>query len=205
MSAILFQAWLDSEQDFTQGAQLYASHPEARPALVALFERAGAGPFTSSQLVQEIERLVTEQPPAAAAACAAAAAPTSPAEAVVPPTEDEQEVARLTALRVQLFKEASNRHSTLRHLATNEERLAAACDIKAKFRRLDEIWDQLSYRETHGGWPPVVESVIADDDHATQLKRRNTLRTYISSQRGTREKRAAWQAELAQVERKLNS
>jgi hypothetical protein len=201
MSAIAFQAWLDSEQDFTQGVQLYEAHPEARPALVALLHRSGSGAFTSKQLVQEIERLVAEQPTPAPAA----AAPTSPAEEVAPQTEDEQEVARLTALRVQLFKEASNHHGTLRHLATDEERFAVACDIKAKFRRIDQIWDQLGYREQHGAWPPVVETAIADDDAAGLLRRRNTLRTYISSKRGTNEKRAEWQAELTQVERKLNS
>ncbi|RZK36039.1 MAG: hypothetical protein EOO57_07980 [Hymenobacter sp.] len=202
MSAIAFQAWLDSEQDFPQGVQLYAQHPEARPALLALFERSGPGPFTSKQLVQEIERLAVEQPtpaPVAAAANAAATAPTSPAS-----PEQPADVAPLAAEKLHLFKEASNLHGTLRHLATDEERFKAACTIKANFRRSDEIFDALSYREKHGALPPVVESVIADDDHAGLLKRRNTLRTYISSQRGTNEKRAAWQAELAKVERKLN-
>ncbi|MGI4865436.1 MAG: hypothetical protein ACRYFZ_16050 [Janthinobacterium lividum] len=193
MSAIAFQAWLDGEQDFTQGAQLYARHPEARPALVALLHRSGPGPFTSKQLVQEIERLVTEQP---APAPAAAAAPTSP--------ERPAAVAALEAEKLQLFKESSNLHGTLRHLPTDEERYQAAVTIKKNFRRDDAIWDALSYHKQHGVLPPVVESVIADDDAAGLLRRRNTLRTYISSKRGTNDKRAEWLTELAQVERKLN-
>lgn len=196
MSAIAFQAWLDSEQDFTQGVQLYAQHPQARPALVALFERAGSGPFTNKQLVQEIERLVAEQ-----LAAAPAAAPTSPAGAT--PAQPAG-VAALEAEKRQLFKEASNLHGTLRLLPTDAERYKAACTIKANFRRIDAIWDALSYQQQHGALPPIVESVIADDDRAGLLRRRNTLRTYISSQRGTNEKRAEWAAELTNVERKLN-
>jgi hypothetical protein len=199
MSAIAFQAWLDSEQDFTQGVQLLAQHPEARPAVLALLHRSGPGPFTSKQLVQEVERLVAEQPtppPAAAAANAAAAATTSP--------EQPADVTALEAEKLQLFKEASNLHGTLRLLPSDAERYKAACTIKANFRRIDAIWDALHYHKQHGALPPVVESVIADDDRAGLLRRRNTLRTYISSKRGTNEKRAEWAAELAIVERKLN-
>lgn len=191
MSAIAFQAWLDSEQDFTQGVQLYAQHPQARPALVALFERAGSGPFTNKQLVQEIERLVAEQP---------ASQPTAPAASAEPPAG----VAALEGEKLHLFKQASNLHGTLRLLPTDAARYEAACTIKASFRRIDAIWDALHYREQHGALPPVVVSVIADDDRAGLLRRRNTLRTYASSQRGTREKRAEWAAELADVERRLN-
>lgn len=196
MSAIAFQAWLDSEQDFTQGVQLYAPHPEARPALVALFERAGAGPFTSKQLVQEIERLVAEQP------ADSGAAPAVPAEQ--PAAAQPDDVTALEAEKLQLFKEASNLHGTLRLLPTDADRYKAAVTIKTNFRRIDAIWDALHYREQHGALPPVVVSVIADDDRAGLLRRRNTLRTYISSQRGTHEKRAEWRAELADVGRRLN-
>jgi hypothetical protein len=191
MSAIAFQAWLDSEQDFTQGVQLYAQHPQARPALMALFERAGAGPFTNKQLVQEIERLVAEQPAGPDAAPAA-------------PVEPPAGVAALEGEKLYLFKQASNLHGTLRLLPTDAARYKAACTIKANFRRIDAIWDALSYQQQHGALPPVVVSVIADDDRAGLLRRRNTLRTYISSQRGTHEKRTEWTAELADVERRLN-
>jgi hypothetical protein len=193
MSAIAFQAWLDSEQDFTQGVQLYAQHPEARPALVSLLQRAGAGPFTTSQLVDEMERLVI------------VSVPFMPVAPYVPPTSPElaPELAPLVAERVALFKEASHLHGTLRLLDTDEARFKAACTIKKNFRRIDAIWDAQAYHAEHGGLPPVVETVIAENDPAAWTKRRNTLRTYLSSKRGTREKRAAWQAELAELERKL--
>ena len=195
MSANAFQAWLDSEQDFAQGAQLYAQHLEARPALVGLFARAGANAVTTSQLVQEMERLAPSSPAAVTSPTSAAAPGTAaPAAPELPP-----ELAPLVEERLALFKEASHLHGTLRLLATDEERRLAACTIKKNFRRIDEIWDTQAYHAEHGGLPPAVATVVVEDDPAAWTRRRNTLRTYLSSQRGTREKRAGWQAELAEL------
>ena len=198
MSANAFQAWLDSEQDFTQGVQLYAQHPEARPALVGLLQRAGANSVTTSQLVQEMERLAPTSP-AAVTSPAPAAAPVVPgATPELPP-----ELAPLVEERLALFKEASHEHGTLRLLPTDEERFKAACTIKKNFRRIDAIWDAQAYHAEHGGLPPPVQLVVAEDDPAAWTKRRNTLRTYLSSKRGTREKQAEWRAELDDLERRL--
>lgn len=197
MSAIAFQAWLAGEQDFTQGAQLYAQHPRARPALVALFARAGAGRFTASQLEQELARLLAEEP----------AVSVAPAVAL-PVAELSADVAALTTERLALFKQASHLQGTLRLLPSDAERLTAACTIKANFRRIEEIWDALTYHAQHGALPPVVEAVldaVLAGDPAAQTRRRNTLRTYLSSRRGSDEKRASWAAELAELERRLRA
>ncbi|MGI4870430.1 MAG: hypothetical protein ACRYFX_04540 [Janthinobacterium lividum] len=194
--------WLAGEQDFAQGLELYAQHPQARPALVALMRRGGPGSFTTRQLVQELERLAAAEQPADQVR----ELPATEQPADVAPATAEQlpaDVQALVAERNQLFKEASHLQGTLRLLPSDEDRKQAARTIKKNFRRIDEIWDALAYREKHGALPPVVDSVLVDNDPAAWTKRRNTLRTYLSSQRGTPDKRAAWSAEVAELERRL--
>jgi hypothetical protein len=210
MSAIAFTTWLNSGQDFAEGLALLEQQPNARPAVLSLLRRAGAGSFTSAKLVEEIQRLLDELlTDVAALQVTDVRAVNISAERVqisperVHVDEEPEEVTALVQERIRGFKTASDLHSTLLLLPTDAARAEALATIKQLFARNAEIWDALEYRKKYGVLPATVPTVTPENDPAGQTKRRNTLRTYLSSKRGTEEKRRAWAAELAQVERSL--
>lgn len=201
MSAIAFRAWLNSSQDFSSGLALLTAHPDARPAVLGLLQRAGTGTFTAAKLVEEITRLADDAGDVPLVAMPPAAAPAPLALGDVPP-----EVQELVRERVQCKKEADRLHSQLLLYATDEERYQAALEIKRLYQRNDEIWSILQYREKYGHLPPVVEHVTSAADPAAQRKRLTTLRANISRDRNKphkAEKVAAWRAEVADLERML--
>lgn len=198
MSAIAFRTWLSAGQDYRTGVALLGAHPGARPAVLSLLKRSKDGAFTRSKLVEEISRLadvivnVIEN-------VSVTPAVTSPTAGAV----ETDEVAALVKERTNGFRQAAHLHGQLRLLATNAERATALAEIKRLFARNEEIWDALHYRDRYGVLPAAVPATAAASDPAALTTRRNTLRTYLSSKRGTAEKRLAWAAELAALERSL--
>ncbi len=210
MAAIAFQEWLNSEQDYEVGVNLYAAHPGARPALLRLLQSGGPGPFTSSKLVEEISRLSQELPAALEYSSTPvlhnSTAPVPAAELNEKVADLPADVAELVAEKGRLYSEAMHHRAQLTVLPTREQRYQAALIVKRNFRRIDKIWSDLQYREKYGSLPPAIETVAPAHDPAAQHKRLLTLRTYISHKtRGTEAKRAAWTAEIAELERLLAS
>ncbi|MBC6698071.1 hypothetical protein [Hymenobacter sp. BT190] len=199
MSAIArLRGWLNSGQDYTEGLAL-AEELCSNQALLKLL-RAGANSFTTRKLGEELARISQALPDAAVQDLIRLVVATA-----APKVEKPADVAALEAERIAGFKEASQLHAQLRRIPAVAERFEVAKRIKSLFRRNDEIWGHLSHYQEHGHLPPVLPEKPALDlqDRAVITLRRNTLRTYLSSKRGTPEKRALWAAERDDLDRRL--
>jgi hypothetical protein len=112
----------------------------------------------------------------------------------------------LRRLRLADFKRAAYLKSRLELMSSDDERFTAACEIRQLWRNNAKSWDDEAYFLEHGYLPPENSAAPALDltNIGAVTTRRNTLRTYISGQRGSAEKRATWAAELLQLNRILD-
>ncbi len=67
-------------------------------------------------------------------------------------------------------------------------------------------WDKLDYFDEHGKWPELSNPLVVMTDPIELMKRRNTLRTYISGYKSGKRKGpiAEWEAELDIINKKLS-
>lgn len=196
MAAILLleavKTWLAGPRDYAAGVALYA-----RCGTNELLKRtlnSGPTPFNIRKLAEVLEQLAATPAPDVAAAPVPGAAP-------VALVDDPPEVQALIAERTTGFKEGARLQSQLELMATDDERLEAAIRIREIIDRNEQIWHALEHYKATGllPAPPAAETVVVrpmPEAPAAQLRRRNTLRTYISDGRGTPEKQAAWRAEM---------
>lgn len=91
-----------------------------------------------------------------------------------------EELQKMIAEKGELYRQATHLHSRLMHLPTDKERAKDADLIVQKYRRIMEIWAEVDYYEEYKIMRPKSLMDIANFTIIQLLKRRNTLRTYIS-------------------------
>ena len=195
MAATAFQAWLDAGEDYETGRAVYAQRG-SNTTLKKLLE-LGPTAYNRKRLRLALAELIEEAPAVAPATSLVFTKPAAPASKYPP------EVQLLVEEKLACFKEAAHLQAQLRVLATDAQRLAAAKQIKALMRRNQQLWDDINHFDEHGHLPPAVPIAQLPQEPADMLQRVKTLATYISSKRGTEEKRAAWRAEKLELERRL--
>lgn len=185
----LFQQWLTGSGSYAAGVALYAQHGPS--AVLKRMFALGPTPFNQKKLREALEAL------------ASAPAPTMRrGPSATPPPEYRA----LIDERIRSFREAQHLQARLELLPNDAERLAAAIRIRDIFDRNEAIWTAIQHYELHGHLPaptPTVDPAAIPPLPNTisgLVKRRNTLRTYISSKRGDADKEALWRAEMAQIE-----
>ena len=99
-----------------------------------------------------------------------------------------------------LFKEQSDLHSKLDATEREDDRRELCLQILKLDKQVSSGWDNLDYYKEHGCFKPV--SVKPELTPVELVKRRNTLRSYVSREKNE-EKLAAFKLELEQVEEAL--
>ena len=125
---------------------------------------------------------------------------------VFPEKEVKTEVADLVEEWKKLYKEASFLQQKLLSLDKEPRRLAAL-KILELFDDITDIWDRLKHFDDTGTLPEERHSMdIKLTSKEDLLKRRNTLRTYISKARAgikPTDRIAGWEMEIKQIEKLL--
>lgn len=104
------------------------------------------------------------------------------------------------------YKEANHYFETIGFLATAEERKEAAFKILDLMDEVERIWEEKDFIKKHGQSPDFPDQGIESLTIAQMTTRINTLRTYISkANKGklNKEKIPAWEAEKAELERRV--
>lgn len=95
-------------------------------------------------------------------------------------SEFEQTIKDLRIEKSKLLQEASNAHHELTGLYNQKSRLIRAQLIHANWKRIGEIWEILDYIEQYNRLPAYMEKADNFELGADLIKRRNSLRTYVS-------------------------
>ncbi|UZR95941.1 hypothetical protein [Chondrinema litorale] len=106
----------------------------------------------------------------------------------------------------QLYKEASFLQQKLLNYSETE-RMAAAFIILDYFDEIHDIWDDLKTFENTGALPRRDKKSFEMTDLQSLLRRRNTLRTYLSKAkkgRLSKENIAEWEEEIRQIEKLIS-
>lgn len=91
-----------------------------------------------------------------------------------------EELQKMIAEKGELYRQTTYMHSQLMHIATDKERAKAADTIVLKYRRIMEIWAEVDYFEEFKIMKPKSRMDISQFTVIQLIKRRNTLRTYVS-------------------------
>lgn len=217
MSIPGIERWLNQpNRDYTTGVSLYRRYGNSRFVLDLLSQ--GADEYNQQRLVQELRQLnVSLSLPSVPAT------PAEPTDAVFSSLEaytrfsvPQQEPIRSEELPESLqllvvekssrYKQCCSLHQRLEYMPSDKERAAAAQLICDHFRRIDEIWQQLDYYQRHKIIRPKHGKDLSSFNMATLLKRRNTLRTYISRLRKAPDtpQYIQYSAELEAVQRMID-
>jgi hypothetical protein len=231
----VLRAWLDGRQPYAQGVELVRQHspagqlvallqqgenPFTRRKLRAELERLAAELQLATTQRLAGQKLATRRPaghvlattpPAGHVLATSRPQPghvlATTEHVATPEAPAAAELVALRAARLQGFKRASYLKSRLELMSTDQERYTAACEIRQLWRDNARSWDDEAYFLQYGFMPPPAPVAPGLDvtNIALVTKRRNTLRTYVSGQRGTPEKKAAWSAELLELDRILDN
>lgn len=215
--------WINNPSDFNTGLELYQKYG-TRHHHVKMVANRGDTPANRQDLIYELGKLVGRDEIVPVAVLE----PVSATPAKLTAYVSVQEVASSQKGKIEfppeveaLRKEAidkKNRASFLHHQVftknyeSKEERAKDSNEILDLMDEVKSSWDKIDYFKEHGKLPEVPEPVakVLSDNPIELLMRRNTLRTYISSARkGNHPRRKpehipAWEAEIEQIELKLN-
>jgi hypothetical protein len=210
----LINAWLNSRQDYDQGLALAKAHGVGGPQLALL--QSGRNKYTQGKLrtaLKELhEQLVAEagQPVARAAQVLDVASPAPVPAAAAAPAEAPPELVELRKRRAQTFKQANHHFGQMRVATPGPERKEHAKAVKRLFRENAALWNAEAYYLEYGYLPQATVATFDRTDLRAVEKRRNTLRTYLSSAKGggrairKPEQVATWKAELLELDLILN-
>ena len=107
---------------------------------------------------------------------------------------------KLVVEKSSLYKQCCSLHQRLEYMPSDKERAAAAALICDHFHRIEEIWQQLDYYQQHKIIRPKHGKDLTQLSLTTLIKRRNTLRTYMS-----RLKKATGSAQYIQYSTELEA
>mgnify|MGYP000088406831 CR=1 FL=1 len=105
-----------------------------------------------------------------------------------------------------LYKEANHYFESLGYLATDEECKEAAFKVLDLMDEVEEIWEKKDFLAKHGELPEYAAPGVDEWSESDLIKRRNTLRTYLSKAKNGKLKKEnipTWRAELDDLERRL--
>lgn len=105
-----------------------------------------------------------------------------------------------------LYKEANYYHAQLDVVQTDEERLDLAFKILDQMDEVQKLWERRDFVKQYGVSPDYEFQGLESMSMPKLITRRNTLRSYISkAKKGVlnTDKIPEWEAEMAEVERKL--
>ncbi|GAB2780419.1 hypothetical protein GCM10027275_24950 [Rhabdobacter roseus] len=181
------EAWL-AEPVYWTGVELYQAHG-SNAVLKRLFAGSSDG-YNKRKLTEELARILDEA---------------REREAAKPVVEETDEIRTLKARGAALMDERSALKERARTLISQgttqgDELKEMAHRLAYGLRQeLDDVYGRVKFWETHGYLPETSEAAV--QSVADLVKRRNTLRTYLTPSRGgTPEKIRLWQAELFEKE-----
>lgn len=113
---------------------------------------------------------------------------------------------QLVVEKSALYKKCCSLHQRLEYMPSDKERAVAAQTICDHFRRMDEIWQQLDYYQAHKIVRPKHGRDLSALSITVLIKRRNTLRTYVSRLRKAPESAQyiQYSAELDAIQRMID-
>lgn len=192
--------------DYPTALQLY-KQSGGNSFLIGLFE-AGENTYNNIKLRSELEDILSDD-----ARPAPGPGPTLQSGTDQPPSTSDfnqlpfQEQA-LISKRLSVFHAAHEQFHKLHHL-NEEARRKAALQILDDWDEIEDLRRQQENFQETGQLPGEELKVeVNTEDNTTQLiKRRNTLRTYISKAKAGKKPVKhipKWEAEILEIERKLN-
>ena len=203
----LLRQWFDSRQDYQQGLALAKAHGIDAMQLKLL--ESGQNTLTSRKLRTFLQGLLDQLSAQANTPTVHVALKPDPAPVATAPAEaapDPPEVQELKARRVATFKQAQHHQGQMRATPPGRERFEHARRIKQLFRENDLLFSQEAYFKKFGFLPKPAVTTLDRGKPLDVLRRRNTLRTYVTgANKGTRGKSdptklAAWSAELLELD-----
>lgn len=203
MANARIESWLGSKtKDYESGLQLYAEFGNDEVILHLL--QSGKNSFTHSQLIESLRELAKGDDP-------------------LPEVEEkewalsEEEYASLPDAGKSSQKEWRAWYAEMKYLQArlddpgkdDEYRLQLALKIVALDEQVRESWRKIAYWRKYGAWPgkPAVNYDAENMNASDLIRRRNTVRTYISKfgeDTQKQEKVKAWEAELLLLETKIS-
>lgn len=191
MSAIDdIKAWLE-EPTYWEGVQLYCTHG-TNAYLKEQFQESSES-WLRALLTSELTELLQ-----AFEAAEKAKVNARPAEITTLLKEAQSLMDERSALKERARLYIEQGHDASQELQRIAKRIIG--EIKP---RLDEIFGLRDFYDANGYLPQSAE--VAIQTVASLVKRRNTLRTYLSRTKGNSSKLELWRAELFEIENKIKS
>lgn len=192
---------------YAEALDWFTKHVEGKYFLKELLSQ-GEDPYNKKKLIEELREIESSfakpipAPPSPTAPATITSAPVLVASA--PPTLD---LALLDQEWKPKYKEANHWFERLEFLPTAQERKEAAFRILELMDEVEETWAKKDFIQQHGAAPDFEDHGIEALDTVQMIQRINTLRTYISkANKGklSKEKIPAWEAEKAELERRVS-
>lgn len=205
------RAWINEDQDYKTGVILYTTYGDIQQLKQIFQSNPNPTEIIRRKLLSEIQRLYS---------CAKKDSPTvtkrieivTKTRTVTDPTHNDtvrlpdsepsdqlylQEKERV----LLLFKEQSSLHSQLDTIESEQERTPICLKILELDKQVSAGWEALDYYKANGTFkkaPDKKEMTVIE-----MVKRRNTLRSYVSREKNP-EKLFAYKLELFTIEEALS-
>jgi len=209
LSCMTIQQWLKSDRDYATGLQLLQQNG-GRASLLQILAKETT--YNRNRLVRELHKVAERGPDSPPAKPQAKPARTP--SAVKPnlqtgnwPEELHPAVQRLQ----QLYQLVNHYHPQMDQLynINRKQAFEVKCAVQDSWEEINEIWRILNYYRDHKVMLPNRYNPNEKHlpyDRARLMKRRNTLRTYLSRDKNNpakADKVMEWQKELDLVQKKL--
>jgi len=218
------ERWLNnSPRDYSTGFALYQRYGKSRFLLELLGQ--GEDEYNTQRLLLELKNINSHLvlPPVGVASPSGGTSPREVPSGVFSsldsytrfspvqrePIQTDQlpeSLQKMVVEKSSLYKQCYSLHQRLEYLPSDKERASAAQLICDHFRRIDEIWQQLDYYQQHKILRPKHGKDVSKLSITVLIKRRNTLRTYVSRLRKAPESTQYLQysAELDPIQRMID-